>query len=178
MRPGLIALLLLTPFRSPASGVPDPDRQTMISDWERAKAYTLEYLNAVTDEVIAFEPTPEMRSFGRQMLHIAESNYGFASAASGKVSPVTFGDLEAASEKYKTKEALTKAVMDSYDFIISVLKETDESVMGETVKLFNRFEMSRKVAFNKAFEHQTHHRGQTTVYLRLKGITPPNEKLL
>jgi uncharacterized damage-inducible protein DinB len=29
----------------------------------------------------------------------------------------------------------------------------------------------------KAFEHQTHHRGQCTVYLRLMGIKPPYEKL-
>jgi len=30
---------------------------------------------------------------------------------------------------------------------------------------------------NKTFEHQTHHRGQCTVYLRLMGVTPPQEKL-
>jgi uncharacterized damage-inducible protein DinB len=42
--------------------------------------------------------------------------------------------------------------------------------------MFN-FEMTREVGFQKTFEHQTHHRGQTTVYLRLKGIKPPNEKL-
>ena len=29
----------------------------------------------------------------------------------------------------------------------------------------------------KCFEHQTHHRGQTTVYIRLAGGTPPAEKL-
>jgi uncharacterized damage-inducible protein DinB len=30
---------------------------------------------------------------------------------------------------------------------------------------------------NKCFEHQTHHRAQITVYLRLAGVTPPAEKL-
>ena len=29
----------------------------------------------------------------------------------------------------------------------------------------------------KAFEHQTHHRGQCVIYLRLSGIKPPPEKL-
>jgi hypothetical protein len=56
----------------------------MVADWERAKAYTLEYLNASTDEVVNFKPTAEMRSFGQQMLHLAEANYGFVSTASGK----------------------------------------------------------------------------------------------
>jgi uncharacterized damage-inducible protein DinB len=33
------------------------------------------------------------------------------------------------------------------------------------------------MAITKAFEHQTHHRGQTTVYIRLAGAKPPQEKL-
>jgi uncharacterized damage-inducible protein DinB len=148
----------------------------MVTDWERAKAYTLEYLNASTDEAIAFKPTEEMRTFGQQMLHMAEANYGLMAAASGKQSPITFGQLEKNADQYKTKEALTKAVMDSYDFAINAVKSTEESKLGETIKMFN-FEMTREVGFQKTFEHQTHHRGQTTVYLRLKGIKPPNEKL-
>jgi uncharacterized damage-inducible protein DinB len=66
--------------------------------------------------------------------------------------------------------------MDSYDFVINAIKTTDESKMGDMVKIFN-FDMTRETAFRKVFEHQTHHRGQTTVYLRLAGLTPPNEKL-
>lgn len=174
---GIIATL---PLRTPNSAYAQtaaPAADLTIGDWERAKAYTLEYLHASSDDVIAFKPTPDMRSFGQQMLHIAEANYGFGAIASGKASPFTFGDLEKAADKYKTKDALTKAVLESYDFIISAIKDTDKSKLGETIKVFNRFEMTRAVAFEKAFEHQTHHRGQTTVYLRLKGVTPPNEKL-
>jgi uncharacterized damage-inducible protein DinB len=37
--------------------------------------------------------------------------------------------------------------------------------------------MSKRNALAKVFEHQVHHRGQTTVYLRLAGVTPPQEKL-
>jgi len=148
----------------------------MVADWERAKAYTIEYIDAANDKVIAFKPTPEMRSFGQQMLHIADANYAFSSTASGKASPAS-GPLEKSSDKYKTKDALKKAVAESYDFVIAALKEADESKMGDPIKMFNQFEMSRGAAFEKAFEHQTHHRGQTTVYLRMSGVTPPNEKL-
>jgi uncharacterized damage-inducible protein DinB len=126
--------------------------------------------------VVNFKPTAEMRTFGQQMLHIAEANYGFASTASGKANPVPFGSLEK-SDKYKTKEAVAQEVIASYDFVIAAVKEMPESNMGEMVKLINRFDVSRGAAMEKGFEHQTHHRGQTTVYLRLKGITPPQEKL-
>lgn len=172
-----LALVAVLPLSSFYRINEAPPTITPHADWERAKAYTLEYLTAANDEVISFKPTAEMRSFGQQMLHIAESNYGFGSAASGKASPYNFGDLEKAADKYKAKEALTKAVMDSYDFIMSALKETDDAKLNETIKIFNRFEMTRGEALEKAFEHQTHHRGQTTVYLRLNGVKPPNEKL-
>lgn len=174
----LAAIAMLMFSSSIANGFPPgPRTATLIADWERAKAYTLEYLSAASEEVIAFKPTPDMRSFGQQMLHLAEANYGLGSAASGKSSPVTFGQLEKASADYQSKEALTSAVMESYDFVISALKEFDETKMDESITVFNRFEMTREKGFIKAFEHQTHHRGQTTVYLRLKGIKPPNEKL-
>jgi uncharacterized damage-inducible protein DinB len=153
-----------------------PSNVISVADWERAKAYTLEYLNASTDEVVTFKPTPDMRSFGQQMLHIAEANYGFASAASGKANPVPFGSLEK-SDKLNTKDAVIKEVMASYDFVIAASKEMQEAKMGEMIKLFDRFDLTRGAAMDKAFEHQTHHRGQTTVYLRLKGIKPPQEKL-
>lgn len=172
-----IAVVSLISFKSIKETSPGPKTSNMIADWERAKAFTLEYLNAANEEAIAFKPNPEMRSFGQQMLHLSEANYGLGSAASGKKSPVTFGQLEKASDQYKSKEALTKAVRESYDFVILALKDFNETKLGETIKVFDKFEMTREAGFNKTFEHQTHHRGQTTVYLRLSGITPPNEKL-
>jgi uncharacterized damage-inducible protein DinB len=49
--------------------------------------------------------------------------------------------------------------------------------MKETTKLFGQFDMTKGEAYAKVFEHQTHHRGQTTVYIRLAKGTPPQEKL-
>lgn len=146
----------------------------MVAEWERAKAYTKEYLDAATEESLKLKPKPEMRSLAEQMLHLAGANFGIVGGFTGKESP--YRDLEK-MEQFKTKEALTKVVMESYDFVIARLKEQTDASLAEKVKLFNTFEMTRELAFAKIFEHQTHHRGQATVYLRLAGITPPNEKL-
>jgi uncharacterized damage-inducible protein DinB len=145
-----------------------------VKEWERAKVYTKEYLDAATEETFSFKPTADMRSFGEQMLHLSEANYGMASAASGIPSPVKFGELEKGS--LKTKAEISKAVLDSYDFAINAAKSLTDEKMATNVKMFN-MEMSAETALAKAFEHQTHHRGQTTVYLRLKGLKPPQEKL-
>ena len=52
----------------------------------------------------------------------------------------------------------------------------DVKKMDEPVKFFGT-DLTRAAALEKGFEHQTHHRGQTTIYLRLKGVKPPQEKL-
>lgn len=151
----------------------EPNAQ-LVKDWERAKAYTKEYLDAMPEDGYAYKPTKEMRSFAQQMLHLADANYGLGSSALGATSPYKFGDIEKTTDQSKMNT--TKIVMDSYDFVIKGIKSMDAQKFSENVKLFGN-EMTRAVALGKTFEHQTHHRGQTTVYLRLKGVTPPQEKL-
>lgn len=147
----------------------------IVKEWERAKTYTKEYLDAMPESGYALKPTPEMRSFAEQMLHLTDANYGFASAASGEKSPVGFGESEKTVDKSKAN--VTKLVMESYDFVINSIKKTTFAQLLEKTKLFNQFEMTKGMVYAKLFEHQTHHRGQTTVYLRLAKVTPPNEKL-
>lgn len=145
------------------------------TDWQRAKEYTKEYLDTMPADGMDYKPTPEIRSFADQMLHLASANYGFGATASGKANPMQGKKMEEMSE-LKTKEALTKTVMDSYDFMLDAIKGMTDAQLAETVKMGPR-EMTREVVLAKAFEHQTHHRGQCTIYIRMKGVKPPNEKL-
>lgn len=147
----------------------------MVKDWERAKAYTKEYLEAMPESSYGLKPTPEMRSFAAQMLHLTDANYGFASAASGAENPMGRGESEKTTDQSKVN--VTKLVMAGYDFVINNIQNLTTKQLNENIQLFGRFEMSRAAALGKCFEHQTHHRGQTTVYLRLAGVTPPQEKL-
>jgi len=147
----------------------------LVQDWERAKAYTMEYLEAMPADKYGLKPTPEIRSFAQVMLHITDANYGFASAATGVKSPVEMGASEKSEDQ--SKENVIKLVAAGYDFVIENAGKLTEGQSYGNIKLFGRFEMTRAQAFAKCFEHQTHHRGQTTVYLRLAGVTPPQEKL-
>ena len=144
-------------------------------NWQRAKKWTLQYVDAMPDNALNFKPTPEVRSFAEQMLHLAFWNYGLIEAAGGKAGP--YGrkqeDLEK-REDLKTKAALRKVVAESYDAVLGALAGLDEAKLLEPVKFFGT-QLTRLSAFGAALDHQTHHRGQTTVYLRLKGVTPPPE---
>jgi uncharacterized damage-inducible protein DinB len=149
--------------------------EDMLKDWERAKAYTKEYMEAMPASGYSLKPTPEMRSFAEQMLHLNDANYGFASAATGEKVPQGLGQSEKSGSK--EKDSVMKTVLAGYDYVINSIRKVDPSKLGESVKLFGRFDMTRGEALAKMFEHQTHHRGQTTVYIRLAKATPPQEKL-
>ena len=151
----------------------------MIAEWQRAKIYTKSYLDAMVEDGYGFKPTPEIRSFAQQMLHLADVNYVFATIASDKPNPV--GETLASHDINEktvspTKESVIKAVMASYDWVISTLQNMTPDQLHETTK-FGKHDITRSELFGKAFEHQTHQRGQTTIYLRLKGTTPPAELL-
>lgn len=166
----VLAIMLLMLHAAKAQNVAQA-----VKDWERAKAYTAEYIAAMPEDGISFKPTADVRSFAEQMLHIANANFMFAANATGKANPQQGNNLEK-MDNYKTKAGLTGIVNDSYDYVINAVKAMSPAQMSEAIKLFNQ-DVTRGQAFEKAFEHGTHHRGQTTLYLRLKGVKPPAEKL-
>lgn len=147
----------------------------IVKEWERSKAYTKEYLDAMPESGYTLKPTPEMRSFAEQVLHLADANYGLASAAIGIKSPFGRGELEKTGDK--SRDNVSKVVLASYDFVIDNIKKMTDAQLDEAIKLLGQFDMTKRTALAKVFEHQAHHRGQTTVYLRLAGVTPPQEKL-
>jgi len=147
----------------------------LVGEFTRAKAYTKAYLDAMPEDGYSLKPTPVMRTFAQQMLHLADGGYFLVGIATGKPNPLG-KDVSAEKTIAQTKEATTKAVMDSYDYVIATLQGMTPAQLQETVN-FAKKTISKFELFGKAFEHQTHHRGQTTVYLRLKGVTPPDEML-
>src|SRR5215510_12575628 len=108
----------------------------LVADWTRARDYTKEYLDAMPEDGFGLKPTPDIRSFAEQMLHLANANFAFASTASGVANPQQGKNLEKMDE-YKTKAGLTKIVMESYDFVINSVKGMNVKKMDEPVKLFN-----------------------------------------
>lgn len=151
-------------------------KEEQIAELERVKAGTVEYMEAMSAEGYDFKPTPEMRSFAQQMLHLAQANYMFGQMAGGLSNPKAGQDLEKMAE-LTSKDVCMATVVTSFDFLIESMKGLSEDQLAEEIKLFNAFTLSRLTAFRKAQEHAIHHRAQTTVYLRLKGFTPPSEKL-
>ena len=146
-----------------------------VKDWQRAKAYTLEYLDAMPKDKYGFKAVDSIRSFSQQMLHLAQDIIIMVSYGTGKERIWRGQNLEIRTSA-QSADSVRYFVTASYDFAIEAIKNIDASKLEEKVKERN-LEETRLAWLLKAFEHQTHHRGQTTIYIRLLGIKPPPEKL-
>lgn len=155
-------------------------RQQLIKDWERAKTYTQQYLNAMPASKYGFRPADSVRSFAEQMLHIAQPNVGMAVMGLGYQDlPVQQIFMRPNFEK-SPADSVSYYVNLSYDFMINAIKKMDMGKLYEVAA--GDMPAARRTATRlgwllKAFEHQTHHRGQCTIYFRLLGLRPPGELL-
>ena len=102
------------------------------------------------------------------MDHIAAANVNYCSAALGSEKP----KLETKDE---SKAAAIKNLTAAYDYCINGLSGMKDSDLQATA-MRNGASVSKFELFWGGFTHAAHHRGQAEVYLRLKGITPPQYK--
>ena len=154
----------------------DDIKAQMVQDWERAKVYTVDYLNTMPADKYGYKAVDSIRSFAQQMLHLAQGNVFLMSNASD-IPPPSYmrANLEGSATAGK-KDSVMYYVTNSYDYCINAVKNADMTKMGEKKKVFGT-DQTRIAMIMKTFEHQTHHRGQVTIYIRLQGIKPPNERL-
>ena len=122
------------------------------------------------EENYAFKPTPEVRSFGQLIAHVADSQYMFCSAVLGKPNPAP------GIEKSKTTKAdLVQAVKDAFAFCDPAYDGLTDAQAGSLVKFFGGDQAKATVlAFNTA--HDNEHYGNIVTYLRMKGLVPPSSE--
>src|SRR6476660_8645468 len=82
----LLVFIFLLSFESSAQTLEDIKIQ-MVKDWERAKTYTVDYLNTMPADKYSFKAVDSSRSFAQQMLHLAQANYFLMSNATDQQPP-------------------------------------------------------------------------------------------
>lgn len=135
--------------------------------WQRAEVYTVLVAEAMPAEHYAFRPVPEVRSFAEQMLHLAGSIFTLIGDLSNE--PPPFEDI-ATEDKPQILDTTRRMFAYGADIIGNLTEEQEQrplTLLGGAVTL------SGKEAVLFLRDHITHHRGQLVVYLRLKGIEPP-----
>lgn len=146
-------------------------------DWKRSKDYTLDYLKTMPSDKYSYRPQDSIRIFAQQMIHMAQGTVRLMEASTGMKIPsiINRQNLEN-SLTALTKDSVTYFVTLSYDYAIEALEHFVMNSSYEHIRRGN-FNVTRLGWMLKAYEHQAHHRGQTTIYIRTAGLKPPNEKL-
>jgi uncharacterized damage-inducible protein DinB len=151
-------------------------KMQMANDWQRAKDYTNEYLNTMPADKYSFKAVDTIRSFAQQMLHLAVANVFLMATATDQPPLPWVSFTFEQNETAQSSDSVVYYVNASYDYCLNAVKNSDPKKWKDKKSLFG-FETTNYALMQKAFEHQTHHRGQTTIYIRLNDIKPPQEKL-
>lgn len=120
------------------------------------------------EDQYGFQPTPDVRTFGQLLGHIASANFMICGAATGTKGPGV--DVEKTAT---TKAALQKALAESFAFCDKAYESMTDAQGAETVKFFGGEQARLGVlGFNTA--HNYEHYGNLVTYMRLKGMVPPS----
>jgi uncharacterized damage-inducible protein DinB len=133
-----------------------------------AKTDILRSAEKVSDEVWNFKPTPEVRSFGELVAHVADAQYEFCGPVKEGKAPAT--NLE---KNAKDRAATIAKLKEAFAYC---------DATWATLTPANAFEapagsrMSRIATMDFNTAHTFEHYGNLVTYMRLKGIVPPSSE--
>ena len=122
-------------------------------------------------EEYSFKPTPQVRSFGELIGHVAMGNFFFCSQVKGERPPIATN-----YEKVTDKAALVKALNDSFAYCDSAYDGTTDENFGQVIKLMGSkpSQAARGAVLFFNTTHNNEHYGNIVVYMRMKGHVPPS----
>ena len=172
MRTKLITLLASVAAASAQTTVKD----ALMKHWKTSGEFTIAVAKAMPAENYNFRPNPVEMSFGELMAHIAAINNYACANASGLTRPslpAKIAEWSKDTEKVDVdKETAVQFMIESFEFcnkaVAGMTAERIDTVEGPPARNLTGYEWLWAY-----FTHTAHHRGQAEVYLRLKGIKPP-----
>jgi uncharacterized damage-inducible protein DinB len=147
---------------------PDPLVQSMQAGAQHIRAMFTQAVGQMSEEDFAFKPTPEVRSFGQLLGHVADTNYWFCAPALGEKQPA----LEI--EKTKTTRAeITKALEESFAYCARAFAAINDPAVARRGVTFHGHPNTAGALLNFRNYHSLLHWGNAITYMRLRGKVPP-----
>jgi hypothetical protein len=146
--------------------------------WKTSGEFTVAVAEAMPAEDYDFRPNPEEMSFGQVMAHIGVADIGGCAIASGLPRPdlppkIAEWAKASAPKPEISKDVAVPFLKDAFAFcdkaIAAITPEQLDAVVGPENRKMTGFEWLWAY-----FTHTAHHRGQAEVYMRVKGIKPPD----
>lgn len=150
------------------------DISEFMHDWQISAQFTLDVANAMPADLYTFKPNPEEMTFGEQIVHIAGSNVLRFNQISGITPPF---QLDRSKPLPSDKENAVKLLRESFDYVLAVLPQITPKQLERTWHIPSwkgRTDPDGRAMIMNMFVHTAHHRAQCEVYMRAKGIKPPD----
>lgn len=136
---------------------------------KEAMLYTLEVAEKMPEAQYGYRPTPEEMSFREQLLHLGDNLVWLSSNYLGEKPLPHRSKVEGQA---LNKAEVMRLLSESYGFALRELEQLDAKSL--TREFPWRAGVMNKIQFlNLIQDHQTHHRAQAIVYLRLNQVVPP-----
>jgi uncharacterized damage-inducible protein DinB len=165
------------PHDPPSTQLPqtsEPDQQFIAAfekRWSAAKDLAVAVADAMPAESYDFRPVPAEMTFGEQIRHMAQANYGKCAVIADVKSPYPEPGEGAKIDKAEA----VKDLAGSFDYCTKTLQDFDSAKLFQT-RVWGNGRFSPMDMMLGLMVHMAHHRGQAEVYLRARGITPPKYK--
>ncbi len=172
----LVLVLAAAPLSYAQRPAPKMDPANPISSglngsYERVKKFLIGAADEMPAADYSFKPTPDVRSFGQLVGHVANASYMFCSAAKGEAAP-----KHDDAEKLTSKAEVQKALAAAFAYCDKVYADGKDAQLGSTmVQLFGN-KMPKFMALDINNNHYNEHYGNLVTYLRLKKLTPPSSQ--
>jgi len=161
-------VLLATPSSTAAQAATNPFTAMVTSNWNGLKKNLAASAALMPEAEYSFKPTPEVRSFGQIIGHLANDHYLICSGAKGEKNPNTI-DYEKTTAKADLVTALNKSIA----YCDEVHASMTDATGAQPVELFKQKYVMLGV-LNMNLTHSSEHYGNVVTYLRLKGRVPPS----
>jgi uncharacterized damage-inducible protein DinB len=120
------------------------------------------------EEHYSFQPTPDIRTFGQLMGHVADSQARNCSAVTGEAKSVDGG-------KKTSKADLTAALKESFAICDAAFDALTDANAAQMIKT-GRGERTKAAALAGTVSHSNEEYGYMAVYMRLKSLVPPSSE--
>lgn len=138
--------------------------------WGQVNNVVLRAAEKMPEENYSFKPSPDVRSFGQILGHIADGQYTMCAALKGVPRPQV-----QAEKTQTTKAALIAALKESGGMCDAAIQNLTDAKATEMVAIYGQ-EFPRLQWFYGAAMHGYEHYGNLATYMRIKGLVPPSSE--
>jgi uncharacterized damage-inducible protein DinB len=133
--------------------------------WETTRNLVIGIVEVMPEDKYDFKPTPNVRTFRDNVIHLVAENYLFFGRVAGE-------NLGNPAQNLKSRDELLKALRESYDYGAKVWAGLTEAKALEMIEVKGE-KVQRWSAILIAIQDNMNHYGNLVVYVRLNDLVPP-----